>query len=64
MTPTLPFDFDFDAASKAASDARMADRELCRNYLASWAGNFGRETPRSTSISFEEFSAAAARLAA
>ena len=64
MTPTLPFDFDFDAASQASSDARMADRELCRNYLGNWADNFGREAKPRTRVSFEEFAAAAARLAA
>lgn len=35
MTPMLPFNFhfDFDAASQAASDARMADRELCGRHV-------------------------------
>lgn len=74
MTPMLPFDFDFDAASKAVSDARMtaakaasaqrvADRELCGRYLGTWADNFGRKTGRDTSITFAQFTAAAARLA-
>jgi hypothetical protein len=63
MTPTLPFDFDFTAASQAASDARMADRELCGRYLGTWADNFGKKTGRDKSITFAAFSAAAARLA-
>lgn len=63
MTPTLPFDFDFSAASQAASDARMADRELCKRYLGTWADNFGNKTGRDKSISFADFAAAAARLA-
>lgn len=63
LTPMLPFDFDFSAASKAASDARMADRELCGRYLGTWADNFGKKTGRDRSISFAQFSAAAARLA-
>jgi hypothetical protein len=62
MTPMLPFDFDFAAASKAASDARDADRELCRRYLGTWTGTFG-STKRDTSVSFDDFAAAAARLA-
>lgn len=73
-TPTLPFDFDFDAASQAASDARiaalkaesdarMADRELCKRYLGTWADNFGNKPGRDTSITFAQFTAAAARLA-
>lgn len=69
MTPTLPFDFDFDAATKAASEQRMADlrresdRELCGRYLGTWADNFGKKTGRDTSITFAQFTAAAARLA-
>lgn len=63
LTPTLPFDFDFAAASQAASDTRMADRELCQRYLGTWADNFGKGTGRDKSISFAAFSAAAARLA-
>ena len=63
MTPMLPFDFDFNAASKAASDARMADRELCGRYLGTWADNFGKKTGRDKTVTFAQFSAAAARLA-
>jgi hypothetical protein len=69
ITPTLPFDFDFAAASQAASDQRMteirktADRELCKRYLGTWADNFGKKTGRDESITFAQFSAAAARLA-
>ncbi|MCB5281109.1 hypothetical protein [Arthrobacter sp. ES1] len=63
MTPMLPFDFDAAAATKAASDARMADRELCGRYLSTWADNFGKKTGRDKSISFAAFCAAAARLA-
>jgi hypothetical protein len=63
MTPMLPFEFDFDAASQAASDSRMADRELCQRYLGTWADNFGKKTGRDKSITFAQFTAAAARLA-
>lgn len=63
MTPMLPFEFDAAAAAKAASDARMADRELCGRYLGTWADNFGKKAGRDTSISFAAFCAAAARLA-
>jgi len=70
MTQTLPFDFDFDAAAKAASEQRLADlrrnadRELCGRYLGTWADNFGKKAGRDRSISFEDFRAAADRLAA
>lgn len=63
LTPMLPFEFDAAAAAKAASDARMADRELCGRYLGTWADNFGKKTGRDTSITFAQFTAAAARLA-
>jgi hypothetical protein len=63
MTPMLPFEFDAVAAAKAASDARMADRELCGRYLGTWADNFGKKTGRDKSITFAAFAAAAARLA-
>jgi hypothetical protein len=69
MTPALPFDFDFAAASQAASEQRIADlqktadRELCQRYLGTWADNFGKKTGRDKSISFAQFTAAAARLA-
>jgi hypothetical protein len=69
MTQTLPFDFDFAAASQAASEQRIADlqknadRELCQRYLGTWADNFGKKTGRDKSVTFAQFTAAAARLA-
>jgi hypothetical protein len=60
MTPAL-FDFDVQAAALKAEEARNADRELCKRFMGRFAGTHDSNRPART-ITFAEFSAAAARL--
>ncbi|MEU6261852.1 hypothetical protein [Saccharopolyspora shandongensis] len=62
----LPFDFEGVAEPVYDEAARRADRELCQRYFKAWCGSFGRlegEPAGHPEISFEEFRAAADRLA-
>lgn len=43
--------------------ARQADRRLCRSYLRAWIGSYGALDEQENPISFEDFRAAADRLA-
>jgi hypothetical protein len=43
--------------------ARQADRRLCRSYLRAWLGSYGAFDAQNNPISFEDFQAAADRLA-
>lgn len=65
----LPFELE-DSAARAApvydDAARQVDRELCQRYFSAWCGSFGSLGGRAAGhpeISFEEFQAAADRLA-
>lgn len=61
----LPLDFGRDIQILVPVydvNARLADRQLCREYLKQWAGSFTREGA-ATAISETDFKAAAVRLA-
>lgn len=67
---TLPLDFDLDFAPAVEpvydEAAREADRELCQRYFKAWCGtafSIDGEPAGHPEISFEEFQAAADRLA-
>ncbi|MDO4254329.1 MAG: hypothetical protein Q4C81_04165 [Kocuria sp.] len=65
---TLPLDLDLAPAVEPAYDeaAREADRELCQRYFKAWCGtafSIDGELAGHPEISFEEFQAAADRLA-
>ncbi|MGI8307019.1 hypothetical protein [Saccharopolyspora hattusasensis] len=63
---TLPFDFGGVAEPVYDEAARRADRELYQRYFKAWCGSFGNlenESAGHPEISFEEFRAAADRLA-
>lgn len=60
-TPTLPFDFDGFGTAMADEEVRNADRKVCKEYLGTWANNFGKAGDQKA-VDFETFSKAAARL--
>ena len=60
MTPVQPALFDL--VTQYSDTDRLADRKLCRAYLKQWAGSFKRSNA-STTVSFQDFEAAAKRLA-
>ncbi|MFE6939590.1 hypothetical protein [Streptomyces chartreusis] len=62
LQETLPSGFEA-GTSLYSEEARRADIELCKAHLFRWAGAFGSGRPAEQPISFEEFRAAARRLA-
>ncbi|MFF8917482.1 hypothetical protein ACF08M_30280 [Streptomyces sp. NPDC015032] len=62
LQETLPFDFEAGTSLYTEED-RVADRELCKAYFFGWTDAFGTDRPAHRSITFEEFQAAAERLA-
>lgn len=62
LQETLPFDFAANRPLYSEED-RLADQELCKGYLSRWAGAFGSGRQAAQPVTFEEFRAAARRLA-
>lgn len=62
LQETLPFDFETGLLAYTEAD-RQADAALCKRYLFGWADTFGSGKKIALSIAFEEFQAAAKRLA-
>lgn len=52
----------FDLAGSHTAAQRTADRRICRAYLKQWTASFKKRSGQ-PEISFDEFEAAAARLA-
>ncbi|MGW3202286.1 hypothetical protein ACWDBD_48935 [Streptomyces sp. NPDC001118] len=63
LQETLPFGFEAGTSFYYSEEARQADAELCRAYFFRWAGALRSGRPAEQPISFEEFRAAARRLA-
>ncbi|GAP61305.1 hypothetical protein AHiyo1_49940 [Arthrobacter sp. Hiyo1] len=62
LQETLPFDFETGLLAYTEED-RQADVALCKSYFFRWASAYGSDQPAAQPITFEEFQAAAKRLA-
>ena len=62
LQETLPFDFETGLLAHTEED-HQTDVALCKSYFFRWASAYGSDQPAAEPIAFEEFQAAAKRLA-